>query len=319
VGGEDNTVPIPDGVPARFGRIQPLAASSVEGWSHEALDFTPWLAENLDLLGGHLGLSLRLKEREAAVGRYSLDLLLEDAQGRTVIVENQFGQTDHDHLGKLLTYCAGTEADVVVWIAESLTEEHVAALEWLNDNTVARAGFFGVELGLLKVDDSRPAPSFSVVVQPNEWKKRVRSEPQAPAAWDWAAFENVLGVDQGRIDVGRALVERIEGALRDRGLPWRTAFRKGYVAFQRSGGYNVLIVDLYWRRAPRLAVKVPAPIEDLGVLDPFPGCAASWVENEREWGWTVPSLDLIPDVGAAIEIAYRFQPESGPLRLPDSL
>ncbi|HET7485599.1 MAG TPA: hypothetical protein VFJ64_09515 [Solirubrobacterales bacterium] len=302
----------------RFGQLRPLAASSAEGWDHEAHDFTPWLAENIELLGEELGLVLRLKEREAAVGRYSLDLLLEDAQGRTVIVENQFGKTDHDHLGKLLTYCAGTEAEVAVWLSESLTDEHVAALEWLNENTVAGVGFFGVELGLLKIDDSRPAPRFRVVVKPNEWKKRARPEPQGPVEpWDWPAFGEALGISQQRIEVGRALVDRIEAALRDRGLPWKTAFRKGYVGFQRSGGYNVLIVDLYWRRAPRLAVKIPAPIDELGMPDPFPDLDSSWVEAEREWGWTVPSVSAIPDVNRAIELAHRLQPESGPLRLPD--
>ena len=319
MGAGDTSAPDPEEAGTRFGQLRPLAASSAEGWDHEAHDFTPWLAENLDLLGEELGLALRIREREAAVGRYSLDLLLEDAQGRTVIVENQFGQTDHDHLGKLLTYCAGTEADVVVWLSESLTDEHAAALEWLNENTVAGVGFFGVELGLLKIDDSKPAPHFRVVVQPNEWKKRARPEPQAAAAsWNWLTFGDTLGISQQRIEVGRALVERIEVVLRDRGVAWKAVFRKGYVAFQRSGGYNVLIVDLYWRRAPRLAVKIPAPIDELAVLDPFPNLESSWVDGEREWGWTVPSVDLIPEVGQAIELAYNFQPESGPMQLPNS-
>jgi len=315
MGDDETSLPSSAEAGTRFGQLRPLAASSADGWDHEAHDFTPWLAENLGLLGEELGLALRLREREAAVGRYSLDLLLEDAQGRTVIVENQFGQTDHDHLGKLLTYCAGAEAEVVVWLAESLTDEHVAALEWLNENTVAGVGFFGVELGLLKIDDSRPAPHFRVVVQPNEWKKRARPESQAVESWNWSAFGEALGISQQRIEVGRALVERIEATLRDRGLPWKAVFRKGYVAFQRSGGYNVLIVDLYWRRTPRLAAKIPAPIDELGMPDPFPDLEPSWVEGEREWGWTVPSLASIPDVSQAIELAHRFQPESGPMRL----
>jgi hypothetical protein len=212
----------------RFGKLHPVSASSVEGWTHEGHDFTPWLAENLGLLGEELGLSRQLKEREYAVGRYSLDLLLEDAQGRTVIVENQFGQTDHDHLGKLLTYCGGAEADVVVWISETLTEEHVAALEWLNESTVAGVGFFGVELELLKIDDSKPAPHFRVVVKPNEWVKRVRPEPTpGPVEWSWEAFGDALGISQERIRVGRELCERLEAAIRDRGLPWKPVFRKG--------------------------------------------------------------------------------------------
>ena len=100
------------------------------------------------------------------MGRYSADLLFEDADGRKVIVENQFGTTDHDHLGKLLTYCAGSDARVVVWIAETLNEEHVAAMEWLNQNTAEDVGFFGVELELLQIASSPYAPNFRVLVRP---------------------------------------------------------------------------------------------------------------------------------------------------------
>ncbi len=299
----------------RFGRLHPVSASSPEGWSHEAHDFTPWLAENLELLGEELELSLQLKAREHAVGRYSLDLLLEDAQGRTVIVENQFGPTDHDHLGKLLTYCAGTEADVVVWISETLTEEHVAALEWLNESTVAGVGFFGVELELVKIDDSKPAPHFRVLVKPNEWVKRVRPEPEGPVEWSWEAFGEGLGISQDRIRVGRVLYERVETAIRDRGLPWRSVFRKGYLAFQRAGGYNVVWVDLWWARPPRLVVKLPADPEELGILNPFPDLEPRWVESERDWGWHVPSEERIPDVGTAIDLVRPFHPDTGPMRV----
>jgi hypothetical protein len=107
-----------------FGNLERVPARS--GWPHEAHKSTPWLAENVELLGDALGLPLELKAREHQVGRYSLDLLLADATERVVIVENHFGQTDHDHLGKLLTYCAGPEADVVIWIAERLNEERGA-------------------------------------------------------------------------------------------------------------------------------------------------------------------------------------------------
>lgn len=312
---EPDTAAPPDDADTRFGYLRPVSASSPDGWTHEAHDFTPWLAEHLDLLGEELGLSLQLKEREYAVGRYSLDLLLEDAQGRTVIVENQLGQTDHDHLGKLLTYCAGTEADVVVWISETLTEEHVAALEWLNESTVAGVGFFGVELELLKIDDSKPAPHFRVVVKPNEWVKRVRPEPTpGPAEWSWEGFGDDLGISQERIRVGRELCERLETAIRDRGLPWKPVFRKGYVAFQRASGYNVLVVDLWWRKVPRLAVKVPEPPTELGLLDPYPNLESSWSEAEHEWGWTITTVESVPDVSEAIDLARPFHPDSGPMR-----
>ncbi len=187
----------------RFGRLRSLPAS--EGWTHEGRYFTPWLAENLDLLGVELGLELRLVKREHPIGRYSLDLLLEDAEGRTVAVENQFGRTDHDHLGKVLTYCAGAEAKVVIWIAETLTEEHVAALEWLNENTVEDVGFFGVEFELLAIDDSKPAPHFRVVVKPNGWVKRVRRESPPRRTW---TREEILAELDGRGDTQAAVAAR---------------------------------------------------------------------------------------------------------------
>jgi hypothetical protein len=158
-----------------LGRLEPVPLRGV--WPNEASDFTPWLAENLDELGQAVGLALELRQREHPVGRYALDLLLEDAQGRVVIVENQLEQTDHTHLGQLLTYCAGAKADVVIWISPSMTEEHAAALEWLNENTFAGVGFFGIELELLRIGDSLPAPHFKLVVRPNDWAKKVRPGP----------------------------------------------------------------------------------------------------------------------------------------------
>ncbi len=119
---------------SEFGRLEtrPLRL----GWKHESFDFIPWLADHLEMLGEALDLSLSYVDQEHAVGRYSLDILLEDDQGRVVIVENQIEPANHDHLGKLLTYCAGTDAKVLIWIAERFNEEHVAALEWLNSNSL---------------------------------------------------------------------------------------------------------------------------------------------------------------------------------------
>ena len=300
----------------RFGVLERVAASSPTGWSHEAHDFTPWLADNLDLLGNELGLALELTGREHAVGRYSLDLLLSDAAGRVVIVENQFAQTDHDHLGKLLTYAAGTGAAVVIWIAESLTQEHAAALEWLNDVTDDSVGFFGVELELLRIGGSLPAPHFRVVVQPNDWKKRTRRHTRESVEWSWEGYAERLNVAPERIEVGKALVAAVEQAVEAAGLSWQPVFRQGYVAFQRASGYNVVIVDLWWNRAPRLAVKLPAAPAELQLDDPYPQLQASWAAADREWGWTVPDVALLPDVRAAIELTRPFQPASGPMKAP---
>jgi hypothetical protein len=287
------------------------------GWPHEAHEFTPWLAENVELLGDTLGLSLELRAREHQVGRYSLDLLLSDAAERVVIVENQFGPTDHDHLGKLLTYCAGTKADVVIWIAERLNEEHVAALEWFNENTRSGVGFFGVELELLRIGASPLAPNFRVLVQPNEWAKSVRSTASPTVDWGWSKYSEELKVSEVRLAVGRAVAEQLERLVTSDGLPWKLRFRKGYLALLRPGGYRVAIVDLYWRNAPRFAVRMPDTPDVLQLESPFPELTQSWDSAENMWGWTIPDLSAVPDVSRAIDIARPMNPASGPMAMSD--
>jgi hypothetical protein len=157
-----------------LGRLTVVPAREV--WPHEALDFTPWLLANVDVLSDLLGMDLVLDVAEHPVGGFSLDLLGRDeATGRTVIVENQLEQSDHTHLGQILTYAAGTNPSTIVWVTTGFRAEHRAAIDWLNEHTDEETRFFGVEIEVVRIGDSTPAPAFKLVAQPNDWQKEVKS------------------------------------------------------------------------------------------------------------------------------------------------
>ena len=148
----------------KFGRIQEVSLQ--EAWLDEAKDFTPWLAENLDELGDALDTPLQLQERESPVGTKKLDIFATDPAGNPVVIENQLYPTDDNHLGRLLIYAAGKDAKLVVWIAREIEGEHQMALNWLNQRTDRNTRFYGVTVEVLRIDDSKLAPRFSVVVSP---------------------------------------------------------------------------------------------------------------------------------------------------------
>jgi hypothetical protein len=155
-----------------------------EAWRHEAGDFTPWLAEpdNLNALADALGLSeLAWVATEHWVGDFKLDILCTEGE-QQVIIENQLAETDHRHLGQILTYAAGVGARKVIWVAESFRPEHIAALQFLNDNTSENLDFFGVQVELWRIGDSPLAPKFEVVSKPNDWAKSGREQARAASS-----------------------------------------------------------------------------------------------------------------------------------------
>ncbi len=148
-------------------------------WIHEAKDFTPWLAEddNIAMLGDTLGLDLSVEQIEAPVGGFNVDILAREmATDQVVIIENQLEETNHDHLGKAITYAAGKKAEIIIWIVKKAREEHRAAVEWLNDHSDENIAFFLLEIELWKIGNSSPAVKFNVVERPNDWEKEIKKD-----------------------------------------------------------------------------------------------------------------------------------------------
>lgn len=146
-------------------------------WQHEALDFTPWLSEddNIALLSDAIGIDITVDSTESSVGDFNVDIFAsETGTDRKIIIENQLEDTNHDHLGKLITYASGKSADIIIWIVKHAREEHRAAIEWLNNHTDEKIAFFLCEVKLYKIGNSDPAVMFSVIEKPNDWTKAVK-------------------------------------------------------------------------------------------------------------------------------------------------
>lgn len=143
-------------------------------WPGET-QFSDWLAENLVQLGDELGLELERSEREKAVGAFSADVICVDRDSKAdVVIENQFTQADHAHLGKMITYASGLQSQIIIWVAEKFRDEHLSAINWLNDISGPETGFFGVVIKAFQIGDSDFAPHFQIVAKPNNWQRHVR-------------------------------------------------------------------------------------------------------------------------------------------------
>jgi hypothetical protein len=239
------------------------------------------------------------------VGRYEVDLLLRAEDDRVVIVECQFGTSNHDHLGKLLAYAAGTQADIVVWLAEAFTDEHSAAFQWMNDQTTAEVAFFAITLSAVRIGSSDPAPLLETVIRPNEWVKRTkkdRKEAHMDLRDDYDRERYIeAGHDQIKIDLGLLLEER----LREQ-TGWSAKHYKNQIALFDAGGKALGIQ--FWTRDLRLSTHAfwtdPA-------FDPFPGLAGRR-NDSQEWYWFIPNEASIPDnLGDLVALITRSELASG--------
>ena len=173
-------------------------------------DFTNWLAqkENLDLLGEEIGVDIKIIKTEANVGNFKVDILAEEeSSGRKIIIENQLEDTNHDHLGKIITYASGYDAEIIIWVVRDVREEHQRAVEWLNEHTDEKTGYFLIKVELWQIEGSKPAPKFDVLVSPNEWAKAIKASPAGGELSDtklqqldfWTKFKGFVTAEDTRI------------------------------------------------------------------------------------------------------------------------
>lgn len=261
----------------RLTRVELRAA-----WRTEAGHFTPWLAqaENLALLAETMGFSadtLELQGQEQAVGPFRADILCRNTEDNSlVLIENQLERTDHTHLGQLLTYAAGLKAVTLVWIAERFTEEHRAALDWLNEITDDRFHVFAFEIELWCIGDSAPAPKFNVVVQPNEWARTVQKASHNPASTPvgqlqvafWTAFAEHLTAKKASFKPPKPAATNW--------MNWGLGRTGAYLIALVNAGHIGVGVDVNTREHPTWFAKLLAHRE---ALEAQLGFALEWDEK----------------------------------------
>jgi hypothetical protein len=161
-----------------LGRLERLDLKSF--WGEQLPDLTPWFLQNIDLLSETLGIDITPLEREVNVDTGAFNVLGADATGRPIVIENRLEATDHNQLGQMIVHASGLDAAVVIWVAPRFHEEFRRGLDWLNDRTDQKVDFFGVEIGLVRIGRSLPAPVLDVVVQPRNWRKSGRRQVRLP-------------------------------------------------------------------------------------------------------------------------------------------
>lgn len=196
-----------------LGKVEPVDLRKI--WKHEALDFTNWLAEtdNIQALANIIGIDMQVVKTEANVGSFSADILAEETNtGKKIIIENQLECTNHDHLGKLITYASGLEANYVIWIFKEIREEHRRAIDWLNEITDEALYIFAIKMEVWRIGDSLPAPVFNVVCAPNDWQKAYRKSTSSQNLTDsnllqlnfWEGFSEYLAGHKSPFKVRKA-------------------------------------------------------------------------------------------------------------------
>jgi hypothetical protein len=234
---------------ATLGSIKQIDLRKI--WKHEASDFSTWLAkpENLELLSNEIGVNIKLIQTEAGVGRFSVDIFAEEeTTGRKIIIENQLEQTDHDHLGKVITYASGHDAEIIIWIVKDVRDEHKQAVDWLNEHTDEKINFFAIKMELWQIDSSAPAPKFQIVSQPNDWTKTIKSATKSGELSDNALLQ--LDFIQKFIDYCKSNNSKLRLGKPQPSAPAYYSISigssKAWVAVKLNSNSGILKTDLYF-------------------------------------------------------------------------
>jgi hypothetical protein len=290
-----------------LGQMKRIEARTV--WPHEEQDFTPWLYENLEKLGEALGLELEAQERECDVGDFAVDIVARElGSNRLVVIENQLEPTDHKHLGQLLTYAAGKEAGVVVWISPEFRDEHREALDWLNrEGGEGRPEFFGVELQVVQIDDSKPAVNLRPVAFPNDWTRDLNERATSGVSEKRQKYQAFF---QGLLDDLRE--RKFSNAKKAQPQNWYSfvSGARGYVygaSFANGGRLRVdLYIDLQDAGENKAAFeKLQA---DAGIIEAEFGEPLTWekLENKRACRVSLYTDGSIDDPPEALETHRRW-------------
>lgn len=272
-----------------------------ELWKNEATDFTRWLAkkENLDTLAGELDIQLELVETEKNIGEYSADLVAKipnpDSENEEfVVIENQLEDSDHDHLGKVITYAAGVGARVVVLICKELRDEHRTAIDWLNRIT-AQGGvsFFAVKIEAWQIDASRPAPKFTVLCEPDELAKELKQAVENKT--------NLTETKKMQYDFWNSFMEFIK--TQKSSLKTRKVYPQHWcdLALGTSKGYLSLTVDTRQNLIGAAFYSANDPEKKI-----FQHLAKHRTEIEKEMGHPMTWMDLPGKKASRIKIEKNF-------------
>ncbi len=251
-------------------------------WAHEAYDFTNWLVkeENIKLLEDEVGISLEDILTEQSVGKYKVDILATDSDTQQkVVIENQLEQTDHRHLGQIITYASGYEASVIIWIVKDAREEHKKAIEWLNNNTNSKISFILIRMELWQIGDSPFAPKFHILVEPNDWAKQLKeNNNQNSSLTDtkqlqlefWKGFKEFYNENDNNLKINR----------KPRAQHWydiNYGTSNSHISLTINSRENKLGCDLYIPKSQELFVKL---YENKKEIEQEIGAELLWLELE---------------------------------------